>query len=91
MLTPVIPPGYDDIAISMKPPKGWDESRDGKCIDLPVVRTHDGQAISCWKPSLRDLLRLLTGRPLWLSVFMNGAQPPVCVSTEPLLPKRAAA
>lgn len=84
MMTPIMPPGLDDYVTVFAPPEGWNEDRDGKCLDLPVVRTNTGEAVSCWKPSLRDIVRILIGKPIWLSVYMGGQQPPVCVSTLPL-------
>lgn len=84
MMKPVDPPGLKEYITNFTPPEGWNEDKNGKCLDLPVVRTRDGQAVSCWKPGLADIFRLLIGKPVWLSVYMNGAQPPVCISTTPL-------
>jgi hypothetical protein len=49
------------------------------CYDLPTYRG-EGVAVSCWKLTLRQRLRLLLTGKLFLWVVMNG-HPPVCLTT----------
>lgn len=52
-----------------------------ECGGLPVFR--DGtHCISCWRPSWRERLALLLGRPVWLWVWMGNTQPPVALTVE---------
>lgn len=51
---------------------------------LPVLRVTYGNGyrglVSCWKPSFRDILRILLGKPVYLTIF-GYAQPPVSLCT----------
>ena len=38
-------------------------------LDLPALRFADGVVVTQWRPSLREKLALLLGRPLWLAVL----------------------
>jgi hypothetical protein len=50
------------------------------CDDLHVWS--DGKdVLSCWKPSPREILRLVFGGRVWLWVAAGGTQPPVAVET----------
>lgn len=61
--------------------KGQGEAVD----DLPVLTTHyeslGPAVISCWKPSLKDLLRILFRRRVYL-VVLGRRCPPVSLSTD---------
>jgi hypothetical protein len=61
-------------------PRGWDEPRHGECQVLPVVEA-DGVFYSYWRPTWRERLRVLFGRPVRLCVVANG-MPPVAVDTD---------
>lgn len=61
-------------------PAGWDERAHGPCAGLPVVRTDDPYFFSYWRPSWREKLALLFGRPVRLCV-VGRAHPPVMVDT----------
>lgn len=59
---------------------------DEECMSLEVF-TNGEQVISQWKPDWRDRLRLLFGKPIWLSCWSGHTAPPVRVMTEyPFLP-----
>ena len=60
-----------------KAPYVWD--RDEPCTDLWAKVTDDGLSISCWRPSIRERLRLLFGKPIWLTVV--GRQPPIALES----------
>jgi hypothetical protein len=58
-------------------PLGWEPSKDGPCVSLPVYR--DGLLyFSWWQFSWRERLRVMLGFPLRLCVFGSG-QPPVAI------------
>ena len=44
---------------------------------LPALLFEDGDVVTCWKLSFKDILRLIFTRKLWLSVatFNNPLQP----------------
>lgn len=58
-----------------QPPENWD--RPGRCGTLWAQVTDDGRSISCWRPTIREILRLLFGKPIKLTVV--GRQPPVAL------------
>lgn len=62
-------------------PSGWDKDRLGPCQGLPVAQG-DGFLCSYWRPSWRERLLILLGRPIRLSVAGESTQPPVMLDTE---------
>lgn len=60
---------------------------DDSVLPLPVLKVtfNDGVTglISCWKPSWKDRLRLILGKPIYLALY-SSVQPPVSVFTEDL-------
>jgi hypothetical protein len=58
-------------------PKNW--SREELCEGL-WVSEHDNVVTSCWKPTWRERLRMLLGKPVWLHVV--GGQPPVSIEAD---------
>ena len=50
-------------------------------VDLPVHRGND-MVISCWKPSLRDRLKLLLSSRVWLMVLAQTTHAPVAMSVD---------
>lgn len=62
--------------ILTKPPDMSDE----QCGSLQVHRS-DGQFISCWSLTWRDMIRLLWTRRIWLWV-LSDAHPPVAIQVE---------
>ncbi len=75
--------------ISFHPEEVSYTSSDPTIEPLPVLSVlHDtGEAtldrilISCWKPGLLDILRIILGRPVFLAI-LGGSQPPVSLSTD---------
>jgi len=57
---------------------GREDSAVGTIQDLEGVRGVDGAIYSCWKPSLREKVRLLLGHPVVVGVI-SPKQPPICV------------
>lgn len=59
-------------------------SSDPSISPLPVLRITYGDnskgLISCWKPGLRDILRIVFGKPIFL-IVLGAQQPPVSVLT----------
>ena len=51
---------------------------DEECGSLPVY-TDGKQCVSCWKPSIRERVRILLGRPVWLGVISGRTMPPVFI------------
>ncbi len=66
-------------------------SPDPKILDLPVLQVQysDGQTalLSCWKPSWKDRLRILFGKPIYAGL-LSPMQPPIFISTEDELSNR---
>jgi hypothetical protein len=60
-------------------PADWNETEDGTCEGLPIVQS-GGVMFSYWRPSFREWLAILIGRPLRLGVFGRG-HPPVSLDT----------
>jgi hypothetical protein len=52
------------------PPKDWDEEKNGKCLDLPVV-VQNGTITSFWELELEDLQALARGGKLMLQIAGN--------------------
>ncbi len=61
-------------------PPGWNETRHGPCIGLPVIQTEDPYYYSFWKTTWRERLAILFGRPVRLCV-VGEAHPPVALDT----------
>jgi len=60
-------------------PKGWDDSK-GPCHGLPIVEAH-GNLYSYWKPTLKERLLLMIGRPITL-VVLSSSHPPVALEVQ---------
>ena len=54
---------------------------DKECKSLPVFR-NGKQCISCWKPTLKERLSILSYGKIWLSVHSGNTQPPVWLKGE---------
>lgn len=68
-------------AVLHKPPSMTED----ECGSLPVFASpiNFSKVISCWKPTWRERLDLLLGRPLWVWVMTRPpAHPPIALSTE---------
>lgn len=64
--------------IILAAPSNWDAKEKGECLGLPIVRV-DSIVMSCWKPTLKERLKLIFGKPITLSVYSGQSQPPVCL------------
>ena len=62
-------------------PRGWDEAKNGPCVGLPIT-DGDGVMLSYWRPSWKQRLLVLAGRPVRLAVW-GASHPPVCLDVEP--------
>lgn len=52
-----------------------------ECQSLPVW--NDGkQCVSCWKPTIKERIKILLGGNVWLGVLSGKTQPPVFVTGE---------
>ncbi len=59
-------------------PKGMEDT----VYDLPIWKDATlGLVISHWKPTWRDRIRILFGRPLWLHV-QDPTHPPLSIETD---------
>jgi len=61
-------------------PEDWNDEVDGPCAGLPLVRV-DLLQYSYWRPSLRERLDILRGKPVRLCVF-GISHPPVHLDTK---------
>ena len=60
---------------------------DAQCGALPVWC--DGkQCVSCWKPSIKERIKILFGGNVWLGVLSGKTQPPVFVTGERVWSKK---
>lgn len=62
-------------------PNDWDEKRNGVCVGLPITDSN-GVMLSYWKPSWKQRLLILAGRPIRLGVF-GASHPPVSLDVLP--------
>lgn len=62
-------------------PKKWDEEKDGPCLGLPITDS-EGVMLSFWKPSWKERVALITGKPVRLAVHSSG-HPPVWLDVQP--------
>lgn len=77
----MIPRRITGANVKFAPPEGWDEARDGKCVNL-MARV-EGQSVStAWEPTPAELAILNAGGAIVLKIA--GGQPPVALSVEPL-------
>ena len=74
-MRPLIPSNYSQILVA---PSDWDH-RDGECKSLAVI-VQDNLVYSFWKPSWKEQLLILFGKPIQLTVMTyQHAMPPVDV------------
>jgi hypothetical protein len=78
-MTPI---NFQGANVLFQKPTNWDDSQDGKCGDLPVMRTEDGRCVSCWQPTKAELFKLMMGKPVFLHIVMNGIQHPVMLTVD---------
>lgn len=75
----IAPIPFAQSNVDMKKPVGW---TDDQCATLPVYRDPETrECISVWSPGEEARSNIAKGQPIYLRVFMGGAQPPVCLST----------
>lgn len=71
--------------VSFHPQEQLFTSTDPNVGDLPTIRVEyaDGGRgiVSCWRPSFRERLSMLMGRPVYLCV-LGWLYPPVLLSTD---------
>ena len=83
-MLPVEIPGSN---VSLTPPKGWDEARDGKCETLRVLRgpLEDGRVIvqSAWLPSAEELACLNKGHAVLFTAY-GATHPPIWIDVTPV-------
>jgi hypothetical protein len=53
---------------------------DEECKSLPVYREY-GVFVSSWKPSIKDIIRMIFGGRIWLTV-VGDRHPPVAVDAK---------
>ena len=59
---------------------------ESECQSLPVW--NDGkQCVSCWKPTIKERIKILFGGNVWLGVLSGKTQPPVFVAGERVFEK----
>ena len=71
---------------SYGPPAAWDQHRDGPCgiLSVRMQPFNNGphkECVSTWKPNQEELMKLLAGGVVILSIVMP-VQPPVAVMVE---------
>src|ERR1019366_865154 len=71
---------------SYGPPAAWDQSRDGPCgiLSVRMQPFNNGphkECLSTWKPNQEELMKLLAGGVVILSIVMP-VQPPVALLVE---------
>lgn len=76
-MNPIKFKGYEKL---LRAPRGWDVTKRGPCVDLPVL-VQDDVCISFWKPTWRERLSLLLGKSVILYVASGQTQPPVALTT----------
>lgn len=61
-------------------PGEWDAGTHGPCVGLPVS-DREGVMYSYWRPSWRQRISILLGRPVRLCI-VGSRHPPVAIDTE---------
>ena len=61
-------------------PEGWDETKHGPCVGLPICAADGNYNYSYWSLSWRERLAILFGRPVRLCV-LGWPHPPVALDT----------
>jgi hypothetical protein len=74
---PMTPSDFPQANRTLGAPQGMTN-----CSALRVF-TDGEHCISAWRPSWRERLAVLCGRPVWLWVVSGETQPPVMVETQP--------
>jgi hypothetical protein len=76
------PTDFEQANTDFGPPPDMTEEQ---CSHLQVCRAYDTNGfpvlISCWKVSWKERIKLLFGRPLWLTII-GGEQPPVSLNLD---------
>lgn len=55
-------------------------------IPLPVCKFENGELVTCWRLSWKEMFKLLFRRKIWVGVrTYNQPLQPICVSEEPLV------
>lgn len=71
--------------ISFHPRERIFTSDEPDIVPLPVlpISYSDGYngLVSCWKPGLKDIIRILVGKPIYL-ILLSDFQPPCSLSTD---------
>lgn len=75
------PTDFAQKTVTLVAPPGAEE----ECKNLAVHQIPEvGVTLSRWRPSFRELVGLVLGRPLWLWVWAGGrTQPPVALEVRP--------
>lgn len=64
---------------------------DAECASLAVYLYPDKTVtVSCWRPSWRERLMLLLGKPVWLYKYGYGGHPPVAIEVQNPFDKKEA-
>ena len=79
--TVVRPEPFDGADVTLTAPEGWDESKHGRCLGLPVMR-RDGLCISRWSLNWRERFAVLFGRRVRVDVASAPTQPPIRLTVE---------
>jgi hypothetical protein len=61
-----------------------------RCYDLPIYR-YSGGVISCWRPTLEDIKRIVMGEPIYLHVEGPTHPPLMLMTATPFVPAMASA
>lgn len=78
-MNPIDMPGSN---CNLTAPRDWDETRDGECVTLRVLKTTDeaGHPLlqSAWRPSDIELTQLVNGHAIMLTIY-GQSHPPVWI------------
>lgn len=73
------PTDFPQVNVRLGKPEGM---TDAECTPLPAHRSLQPRCfVSCWRPTVEDLERLVRGAPIWVYVYGDG-HPPLAVTTE---------
>lgn len=80
------PEHWDGQTNVLGAPQGWDALERGECGGLPVY-IGEGEMISCWAPTWREIWRLVRGQRVWMTLVAR-AHPPVSLHVLPRQPPK---
>ncbi len=66
---------------SLGTPQGWNEEKQGRCGDLPIM-VENNTCISCWTLTEMERQAVMGGKNIYVHVVNGETQPPIMLKVE---------